>query len=80
MKDRPEYVWSMDAEDIKRHAAAICERNHYLMAENRMLSQENRELKAKVAAMWETVEDVACGTQIECVVCGGYKPCMCDKS
>lgn len=35
--------------------------------------------EATIREMWETVEDVALGTPLECGCCGNYKPCKCDK-
>ncbi len=31
------------------------------------------------AEVWETVEDVACGTRIDCPKCGKLQPCLCGN-
>lgn len=43
------------------------------------LSEENLNLKKTIDELRQTIEDVAIGTRMECVVCGQYHPCMCDK-
>jgi len=43
------------------------------------LRDQNRSLQTRVATLERMVEDVACGTQLECSICGKNKPCMCDK-
>lgn len=74
----------MDAKTSDRIADLI-EVSSRLLGENLRLQQENRiyrqqidDLRAQLAAYWQTVEDVACGATIDCVVCGQSKPCKCD--
>lgn len=43
------------------------------------LEAENAHLRADLAECRQTVEDVAIGQALECVTCGKFRPCMCDK-
>lgn len=52
---------------------------HLSATQTEALVNELAELRQKVTDNWSIVEDVAIGSQMECVVCGGLKPCMCDK-
>lgn len=38
------------------------------------------ELELALARARDTQEDIACGTKLDCVVCGKPKPCGCDKT
>lgn len=37
------------------------------------------QLTQELAEVRQALEDVAIGTQVECNVCGKYRPCDCDK-
>jgi hypothetical protein len=38
-----------------------------------------RQPRPAAASAWETVEDVACGTRIDCPQCGKLQPCLCGN-
>lgn len=43
------------------------------------LVADNQSLRDKLERCRQTQEDIIVGAKMECGLCGGYKPCPCDK-
>jgi hypothetical protein len=39
-----------------------------------------QQLREQLSAAHDTIEDVCCGTRLECVRCGKLRPCLCQDS
>lgn len=49
-------------------------------AKCKWLLDEISRLESCISTAHETIEYVAIGQKLECPQCGGFKPCLCDKS
>jgi len=52
---------------------------HLSASQAAAIVDELAELRKRVSDSWSIVEDVACGTTLECVTCKKPMPCNCDK-
>jgi tRNA A-37 threonylcarbamoyl transferase component Bud32 len=43
-----------------------------------LLRRQRESLEARISDIWETVEDVACGTSLTCPTCNRRMPCNCE--
>lgn len=43
------------------------------------VEHENHKLKSRILDLERTIEDVSCGTKLNCTKCGKSMPCLCDK-
>ena len=85
MHDRVE-ITNVQREQIARlekqvaQAIGLHDQNLKLAEENYALRSKVKQLESDLADARQTIEDVACGTRLDCPKCGKLQPCLCQNT